>query len=124
MKLATLEIDLDALHFYAHHGVMEQEQQVGAHFTVNLSLRLSPSAKGVETDELAGTVHYGEVYELVRREMHTPSRLLEHVAGRILKALFEEHPLVQAATIEIGKDTPPIVGFEGKGCRVRLAATR
>lgn len=38
MTFEPLEIALRNLHFYAHHGVLPQEREVGAHFTLNLWL--------------------------------------------------------------------------------------
>ena len=42
--------------------------------------------------------------------MRIPSRLLEHVAGRILKALHHRFPTLQAAEIMLSKVNPPFGG--------------
>ena len=64
----------------------------------------------MQTDELDGTLNYAELYALVQREMKTPSKLLEHVAGRIINAIRREFPEVTGGRITIAKQKPPIPG--------------
>ncbi len=74
--------------FHAFHGVLPQERIVGNDYLVNLVLDYDFSS-AMKTDELQGTLNYAEVYQKVREEMAVPSKLLEHVAGRIAHtALF------------------------------------
>ena len=40
MTFEPLEIALRNLHFYAHHGVLPQERELGAHNTLHLMLNL------------------------------------------------------------------------------------
>lgn len=123
MTITNCEIRLDGLRFYAYHGVLEQERRVGGHYTVDLQLRLEQATAAIDNDDLAGTVNYAEVYDVVRKEMSVPSALLEHVAGRILRAVFAQFPLVAAACIVVRKDTPPM-GADSKGCAVKIDAVR
>ena len=123
MHLQSTEILLRDLRFYARHGVLEQERTVGNAYTVNLTLRLSDADAAVFDDHLDGTISYAEVYALVREEMHTPSSLLEHVAGRILRRLFETFDLLKHAVVEVCKDNPPMSAHTA-GCCARLTATR
>ncbi len=123
MHLQSTEILLRDLRFYARHGVLEQERTVGNAYTVNLTLRLSDAGAAVFDDHLDGTISYAEVYALVREEMHTPSSLLEHVAGRILRRLFETFDLLEHAVVEVCKDNPPMSAHT-TGCCARLTATR
>ena len=71
--------------FYAYHGVALQETRVGNTFVVNLVLT-APLEKAVADDTLEDTINYAVVYEVVKREMAIPSKLIEHAAGRILAA--------------------------------------
>lgn len=50
----------------------------------------------MQTDNLEATLNYAEVYEVVKTEMGVPSRLLEHVAGRIRSGLLENFLKSQA----------------------------
>ena len=67
---------------------------MGNDYVVNLDVSYDFS-RAMETDELAGTLNYAELYELVKQEMEIPSKLLEHVAGRIGKRLFAEYPTIR-----------------------------
>ena len=49
-------------------------------------------APAMQTDDVADTVSYADVYEAVKAEMKVPSKLLEHVGGRIVKRLFGDFP--------------------------------
>lgn len=123
MKTEALSVRLDGMKFYAFHGVLPQERKVGGHYTVSLELALSSWREAVENDALSGTVNYAEAYETVRAAMTEPSALLEHVAGRILSAIFQQFPTVERAVVEVRKDTPP-TGGQLDGATVRLAASR
>lgn len=105
-------ITLDRMTFHANHGVLEQERRVGNTFVVSLRLDY-PFADAMETDDLASTLNYAEVYEVVAAEMAVPSQLLEHVAGRIRSALLARFPLISGGFIRIEKCRPPIAGFTG-----------
>lgn len=105
----TVQIELEAMKFYAWHGVSPQETRVGNNFVVNLLLT-APLEKATESDDLDDTINYAEVYEIVRKEMAIPSKLLEHAAGRILKALKGEFPQLLAAELKLSKLNPPFGG--------------
>ena len=99
-------ITLDHIKFHAQHGVMEQERRVGNDFEVTLQLQY-PFHSATESDDLADTINYAEVYDIVAAEMAVPSRLLEHVAGRIVRSLRTRFPLIEGGTVTVAKLTPP-----------------
>ena len=86
---------------------MEQERVVGGWFTVSLRLRYDFSA-AMESDSLSDTLDYGAVAEVVKREMQTPSNLLEHVADRINRALFASFPGIEEIHLRLTKEAPPL----------------
>lgn len=98
---------LKGLRIFAYHGVMPQENKVGAYFTIDVRLDTDFS-HALETDELEGTISYADVYDIIRREMAIPSKLLEHVGGRIVKALRSELPNINKVYIRILKENPPM----------------
>ena len=91
MKLISSYIHLSDVRFHAFHGVLPQEKSVGADFVVNLRLGYDISS-AMESDNVMETLNYSQVYEAVKQEMATPSNLLEHVAGRIVKSLNDHFP--------------------------------
>ena len=111
-------IFLNSVCFYAFHGVMPQEQKVGGEFLVDLRVGY-PIDKAMETDEVEDTLNYAELYALVKHEMEIPSRLLEHVAGRISCAIQERFPKVSSIDLKITKKNPPMgVDCDGAGVHV------
>ena len=111
---------LNSLRIYAHHGVLPQERAVGAWFSLNLRLDTDFS-EAMQSDCLEGTVSYADVYEVIKSEMAVPSNLLEHVAGRIINALFHSFPAVTRIHLELLKENPPM-GAECTGAGISIDA--
>jgi dihydroneopterin aldolase len=111
-------IRLEGVRFHARHGVMTQERQTGGDFVVTLSVGY-PFEAAMESDNVDDTLDYGALYQLVEREIRIPSNLLEHVAGRIAKAIEEEFPQVSSIDLMLTKLNPPI-GADCEGASVRI----
>ena len=109
MHTTDYTIQLKGVHMYAHHGVMEQERSIGAWFTVDVELEIREYGC-LESDEIEGTVNYADVYDIISREMATPSRLLENVCYRTSKAIYNAFSQVKGITMTLTKDTPPMGG--------------
>lgn len=121
MKLMSSKIYLRNVRFHAFHGVLPQEGIVGNDYLVNLVLDYDFSS-AMQTDELQGTLNYAEVYQKVRKEMVVPSKLLEHVAGRIAHRLFSDFPEIQKLQLSITKVNPPM-GADSDGAGVEVVLT-
>lgn len=102
-------ITLNGMRFYAHHGVSPQETAVGNWFEVTVRVDY-PFERAMEDDVLEGTLDYAALYDCVRREMEFPSKLLEHVAGRIRRAVCRTFPGVTGGCVQVVKLCPPIPG--------------
>ncbi|MCQ2143862.1 MAG: dihydroneopterin aldolase [Bacteroidales bacterium] len=102
-------IILSGMTFHAHHGVMEEERLLGNTFVVDLEASLDLSAPAA-SDSLEDTVNYAEIYALVAREMAVPSKLLEHVAGRIIDAVKSSFPSIVTVKVTVSKKNPPVLG--------------
>jgi len=64
--------------------------------------------KAMESDDVADTMNYAELLEVVRREMAIPSNLIEHVAGRIGKAVLQQWPQATSVEVKLTKLNPPM----------------
>ena len=122
MKVKEYNIELSNIHLYAYHGVLPQENKVGAWYTLSLQATIS-NLDSIANDNLEATVNYAEIYEVICEEMKIPSRLLEHVCGRILERLFEKFAIIEKIEITLTKDTPPM-GGDRLSCSVRIKAER
>ena len=117
MMLQTY-IRLEKLRFRAFHGVLPQERTVGGDFEVTLRIGY-PWQQAMESDAVGDTLDYAAVYRLVQAEMALPSQLLEHVAGRIVKALLRDFPQITSVDLWLTKVTPPM-GADSEGAGVEL----
>ena len=115
-------IYLRNLRLYAYHGVMPQERVVGGEYVVNLDVS-AHVAEAIKSDQVDDTIDYAEMRNIVVREMAIPSQLLEHVAGRIAKALFDAFTKIEEVEIDICKVTPPF-GGDCDGAGVKLQRKR
>lgn len=100
---------LENMIFYAYHGVFHQETIVGNTYVLNLKMELDLKQASL-SDDLADTISYAEVYDYVKEEMMIPSRLLEHVAGRIIVRLKKEFKQIESIEVKLSKRNPPIEG--------------
>lgn len=121
MKLMSSKIYLRNVRFHAFHGVLPQEGIVGNDYLVNLVLDYDFSS-AMKTDDLQGTLNYAEVYQKIREEMAVPSKLLEHVAGRIAHRLFSDFPEIQKLQLSITKVNPPM-GADSDGAGIEVVLT-
>ena len=122
MKVESSYIFLRNVRFHAFHGVLPQERLVGGDFLVNLRVDY-PVEKAMESDEVGDTLNYATLFDLVKREMQMPSQLLEHVAGRIAKAIMADFPAVTSIDLELTKLNPPM-GADSDGAGIFLKVKR
>jgi dihydroneopterin aldolase len=115
-------IKVENIRIYAYHGCLLEEGKIGSDYRVDIKVKanLETSAK---SDELADTVDYVHLNKIVKEEMAIRSKLLEHVADRILNRVLEEIPMVQTADVSVSKINPPIGGNVEK-VTVRLQKKR
>lgn len=100
-------IDLVGLEVFAHHGVFTEERENGQLFVIDVcvSVDLAVAAAG---DELARTVHYGELAEaIVSAVQRDPVDLIETVAERAAQVALG-FAGVQATRITVHKPNAPI----------------
>lgn len=118
MRAESGYIRLEGLRIHAFHGVLPQERQVGADFRIELRVGY-PLTEAMQSDDVRDTLNYAELYEIVRGEMAVPSQLLEHVAGRIAKAVGAAFPLVTSIDLVLTKLNPPM-GADCDGASVEI----
>lgn len=106
IKMETY-ILLENVRLYAYHGVGEQERIVGNHYLINLKIKINVM-DAVRSDSLEDTISYADVFEIVKKEMTIPSKLLEHVAGRIISALRKTYPAIGNIELKLSKNNPPM----------------
>ena len=102
-------IHLNSIRFYAYHGCLPEETKIGGNYSVDVTIETDFS-EAAKTDNLNLTVDYCDVFEIVKKEMAIPSKLIEHVGRRIALSLLNSIPLIDAVKVCVTKIAPPMNG--------------
>jgi dihydroneopterin aldolase len=100
-------IELRGLRVRGRHGVFDHERRDGQDFVVDLTvwMDLAPAAA---SDDLADTLHYGELAERAAAIVGgEPRDLIEAVAGRVADDVLTD-PRVSAVEVVLHKPQAPI----------------
>lgn len=123
MNISTLSfIHIDDIRLHALHGVLPQEQATGNDYTINIRIGYDIS-RAMQTDDVTDTLNYAEVFNVIKQEMAIPSKLIEHVCGRIANRLMEQYADITSIELCITKLNPPM-GADCRGAGVEIHVTR
>ncbi|MGE5314096.1 MAG: dihydroneopterin aldolase [Acidobacteriota bacterium] len=107
------KLDIIRLHnavFYAYHGVLQDEQNIGGKFEVDVDLHADLMAART-TDALHHTVNYEKAYGVVKKTVTEKKfYLIEALAHQIGQALLREFPAVERVTVRVRKPGAPVHG--------------
>lgn len=113
------KIIIENLKIFAKHGVLPEENIIGTYYIINVEIHANLWIAS-ETDILTDTINYAAVNEVIHQEMSIRSRLLEHVIGRIFKALEKKFPKkITYIKIKLTKNNPPMKG-EMQGISIEM----
>ena len=93
-------IEIEGMEFFAFHGCYETERVVGNKFMVYARIE-TDCDKAAQTDNIADALSYLTAYEIIAKEMMITSHLLEHVAKRMIDALYNAFPQISHVTIKV-----------------------
>lgn len=103
------KIKLNNIRLHAQHGCLPEESVIGSDYRVDLQIK-GDLNKPSQSDKLADTIDYVHLNNIVKEEMAEKSKLLEHVAQRIINRVLAELPLVNTVEVCVSKINPPIGG--------------
>lgn len=103
-------IHLDKLHFFAHHGLHDEEALAGNGFIVDVAINFDLHGS---IQSLSDTINYVEVYECIKHRMDKPVKLLEMLAELIVADIQALDNRINSISININKINPPISQFTG-----------
>lgn len=106
---ALAVISLEEMEFFAYHGFYEEEQKIGNKYSVDVHIEANVS-RAVYSDKLADTLNYEAVYQIVAEEMQKPTRLLEHLAQRIIDSILQKFSMAEKVSVSVSKFNPPVGG--------------
>jgi len=102
-------IEVEGIKLFGYHGCLDEEGKIGTDYRVNVTV-WGDLTRPAQSDDLHDTLDYVIINRIVKQEMTIRSKLIEHVAQRILDGLLSEMPMVQKAEIKLSKLQPPING--------------
>ena len=106
-----ITVSLNDLHFFAFHGILEEEKIIGNEYVVNVSLEFHENEEVIT--HINETINYESVYLLIRQRMSIPTSLLETIVMETGNQIHTEYPDLKSILISIKKMHPPIEGIQG-----------
>ncbi|MRH90429.1 dihydroneopterin aldolase [Nocardia sp. SYP-A9097] len=105
--LSTDRIELRGLRVFGHHGVFDYEKRDGQDFVVDLTV-WTDFAAAAKSDDIADTIHYGELADLaVRIVAGEPRDLVETVVSELADAVMAD-TRIRAVEVVLHKPSAPI----------------
>ncbi len=105
-RIETYRMQLDGIRFRGRHGASRAERGLPQDFMASVDIEL-PLNAFPRADSLRGVFDYGKLAELVVDEGTRSSyRLLETLADKLIRRIFNESPAI-SATVRIRKFGPP-----------------
>lgn len=100
------KIKVSGIEFFAYHGVLESEKQLGQMFSVDCEFSLGTS---ICNDNLDNTVNYGELSaEIVAFCQRKQYNLLETLANELTRHLLIKYRLIEKISLTVHKPHAPI----------------
>ncbi|ACY40312.1 dihydroneopterin aldolase [Blattabacterium sp. (Blattella germanica) str. Bge] len=113
------KIILDNIRLFGFHGCLSEEKRIGSHYTVNIEIELDFNEASTH-DNLSKTIDYVNLYYLVKEEMKIHSKLIEHLAQRIIQRIKKKYKEflieIKHIKVKICKENPPIQGNIDRVC--------
>lgn len=104
---SVVEVELQGLSIYTHHGVSDAEQEVGQRLVIDVGFDV-PDCDAILTDRLEDTIDYSAVADIVALAATERSyRTLERLAGVIAERLMERYGC-ESVRVRTAKPEPPI----------------
>ena len=110
---------LRRMEFEGHHGVSDEERADPQLIEVDVEIEADLRAAG-QSDDLAQTINYAEVFKMCRAQVETRSyKLLEAIAENIAGDILGRYPAATLAVVTVRKPGVPIDGvLEDAGVRI------
>lgn len=105
------KIVLKNMGFFGYHGNLESENSQGQRFFVDVTILIDLTKAG-QSDDLADSINYVEVYNTVERVVTgEPQKLLEKVGTLIADELWNNYRGIIGLAVVIRKPAVPIPGM-------------
>lgn len=103
------KVKVSTIKLYAYHGCLNEEAVLGSDYILDITVEADLNLASL-SDKLSDTIDYVLINTIVKEEMRIKSKLLEHVAKRIMDRIFQDTPIVSWVEVSVSKLNPPING--------------
>ena len=107
MRLKMGRITVKNLITYSYHGCYSEENEIGSKYKIDIWVE-GDFESAEKNDSLENTVDYVALTDITAKEMSIPSKLIEHVAKRIIDKILLQWPELKLAGLIVKKISPPM----------------
>ncbi|CAG0994694.1 MAG: dihydroneopterin aldolase [Bacteroidetes bacterium] len=101
------KVCVNGLEIFAFHGISEEEKKTGTTFILDIEIECN-FTKAAYEDNLKYTIDYSQVCSIAEEQMKITSNVVEHVAQRIVNAIYQRFSDIKKVKIKIQKKNPPL----------------
>lgn len=96
--------------FYAYHGALQEEQNIGGKFEADVDI-YTDFSEAAKDDNLKYTINYDEVYKFINKLVHEKKYyLIETLAVVIADKLLEKYKNIKKISVRVRKHHVPVGG--------------
>ncbi|MFA3781744.1 dihydroneopterin aldolase [Melioribacteraceae bacterium 4301-Me] len=96
--------------FYAYHGALQEEQNIGGKFEADVDI-YTDFSEAAKKDSLKHTINYYDVYKYINTVVHEKKYyLIESIATLIADELLKRYPAIQKIAVRVRKHNVPVGG--------------
>ena len=97
--------------FYAYHGALQEEQNIGGKFEVDIDIH-TDFTQATKNDELSQTINYHEVYKFLDEIIHSHKYyLIETIAKKIADDVINHFLGIDKIIVKVRKRSVPVGGM-------------
>lgn len=96
--------------FYAYHGALQEEQNMGGKFEADVDI-YTDFSDAAKKDDLKLTIDYHDVYKFINKLVHEKKYyLIETLATMIADELLKKYSGIQKIAVRVRKHSVPVGG--------------
>jgi dihydroneopterin aldolase len=96
--------------FYAYHGALKEEQNIGGKFETDVDI-YTDFSRAAENDDLTKTINYDEVYKFINKIVHEKKYyLIEALATVIADEIMKKFDGIEKLVVKVRKRSVPVGG--------------
>jgi len=97
--------------FYAYHGALKEEQNIGGKFEIDVDV-YTDFSEAAKQDNLQLTTNYHEIYKFLDKIIHSHNYyLIETIATKIADEVLEHFGGIDKIIVKVRKRSVPVGGM-------------